>query len=138
MQAISANKYLVDCSNEFSRARFIEGVLTKKEGRQIVTVTKWSRKRSLPQNSYYHGVVVPIILEALREHGYREFTDADVHEHLKDECLKKSIPNEVTGEYITVTGSTAELTTVQFQEYIERVAQYASTKLGCIIPSPNA
>ena len=40
-----------------------------------VTIEKRKRKRSNEQNAYFHGVVVPMVSEAMTEAGWREAVD---------------------------------------------------------------
>lgn len=70
------------------------------DGRYLVKIDK-ANKRSLPQNAYYHGVIVPLVKNGLKDIGYNEVrTNEDAHECLKYLFLKKQIPNENTGEVI--------------------------------------
>ncbi len=90
-----------------------------------------ANKRSLNQNAYYWGVVLPLVKDGLRDIGYREIkTIDDTHEALKYMFLKKQIGNENTGEVIEILGSTAKLTTVNFNEYIEDIAKWCAEFLG--------
>lgn len=107
-----------------------------KDGRYIVKIDNFN-KRSLNQNAYYHGVVVPLVKDGLNEMGYKEIrTNEDAHEVLKSMFLKKQIPNE-HGEFIELNGSTAKLTTVEFMEFKEDIQQWAAEYLGINIPDPN-
>lgn len=107
------------------------------DGRYLVKIDK-ANKRSLPQNAYYHGVIVPLVKNGLKDIGYNEVrTNEDAHECLKYLFLKKQIPNENTGEVIEILGSTAKLTTTEFNLFIEQVAQWCSEYLGFVLPMPN-
>ena len=106
------------------------------DGLHRIAIKKHRKGRSPQQNRYYHGVVVAMITDHLRAQGYNEFTEDLVHEYLKDQFLQRTVVNEQTGEYIKVSGSTASLDTVRFNEYIETVKQYAAERLGLFIPDP--
>jgi len=80
--------------------------------------------RSDIQNNYYWGVVIKIISDEL---GY---TPDEIHEILKYRLLL------VYGEYPYVR-STASLSTVEFEEYLNRIRTWAMLQLGCYIPLPN-
>lgn len=96
------------------------------------------RKRTLNQNSYYWAVVVPIVKDALRDAGYDDVkTPDDVHMILKSTFLKKQIPNRKTGEFLEVTGSTAELTTKEFREFIDEVGKWCAEYLSVCLPAPG-
>lgn len=94
--------------------------------------------RSLSQNAYYWACVLEIVFNGLREIGYREIKDKeDAREVCKDLFLKKKIVNEETGEVMEIHRSTAKLTTVEFNEYIDQIAQWAAEYLNCVILPPN-
>ena len=96
------------------------------------------KQRSLPQNAYYHSIVVEMVREGLRDAGYDEVkTNEDAHEVLKSLFLKKQIVNHNTGEVLEIPGSTVGLTTVQFSEFIEQVWKWSAEFLGIHIPAPN-
>ena len=69
---------LIDAINQF-------------EGKQvIVTIEKAKKKRSNPQNSFWHGVVIPIMQQALKDTGHL-MTNEQTHELLKLRFLKETI-----------------------------------------------
>jgi len=108
-----------------------------KAGRYSIKIDR-ANKRSLNQNNFYWGVVVPLVKEGLKDIGYNEIrTNEQAHETLKFLFLKKQIPNENTGEIIEILGSTAKLTTIEFNLFIEQVAQWCSEFLGFVLPMPN-
>jgi hypothetical protein len=82
------------------------------------------RVRSLPQNKYYWGVVVDLVHQGLVDAGFNEVkTPEDAHEVMKNQFLHQ--------------GSTVDLTTTQFNEYLDQVAQWAAEYLGISIPLPD-
>ena len=96
------------------------------------------KKRSLNQSNYYWGVVIPIVLDGLRDIGYNDVkTSNDTHEILKKLFLRKDFTNGKTGDVIPITGSTAELTTAGFNEFIEDISEWAAEYLSVVIPAPN-
>lgn len=105
-------------------------------GKQVkIKVERKGARRSLPQNSYYHGVVVELVREGLLDCGYSLSHD-ETHYFLKERFNPIEIPGK-DGFVITVPGTTTELNKVEFGEYIERVAQFASEYLGVVIPAPQ-
>ena len=108
---------------EQAMSRFADGPVT-------VRVMAGQRQRSLQQNKYWHGVVVPLFAEHC---GY-DFQEA------KDALALHLIPHEVidikTGEIHTVPGHTAQLTVPQFNELIER-AQRLGAEMNLYVPDPN-
>lgn len=95
--------------------------------------------RSLNQNAYYWHIVVPMVKEGLREMGFDEITSNEhAHGHMKDRFLKKYAHNKNNPEeVIELPGTTTELTTVQFMEFIAAVQKWAAEWLGVTIPDPG-
>lgn len=109
-----------------------------RDGKYLVKITSIKR-RSLSQNNFYWAVVCELVKDALREAGYQEVkTKDDAHEIMKTLFLKKKIVNVNTDEVIEIPGSTAELTTVKFMEYIEEISKWAAEYLGLVIPEPSS
>ncbi|MBO9151906.1 hypothetical protein ACFOTA_06785 [Chitinophaga sp. GCM10012297] len=108
-----------------------------KDGTYLVKVS--ARKvRSLHQNAYYWGVVCDMVKDGLIEAGFAEVSSPDdAHEVLKGLFLKREIVSLETGEVLTGSKSTTELTTLEFNTYIEKIQHWAAEYLGISIPSPN-
>lgn len=107
------------------------------EGKYLVRVEAF-KKRSLPQNAYYWGIVVPMVKQGLKDIGYNEVkTNEDAHEIMKHIFLKKPVKNEINGDEIVIAGSTADLKTVAFNAFLEEVWQWAAEYLNIQIPAPN-
>lgn len=106
------------------------------DGRYLLRIEK-KNKRSNNQNNYYWACVVQLVFEGLRDAGYNEVEDAtDAHEILKNLFLKKQIANN-DGLMIEKIGTTTKLTTIEFNEYLEKIYQWASEYLSVYIPPPN-
>lgn len=106
-------------------------------GRNIlVKFEKRGSKRSLPQNRYYHGIVVQSVMLGLRDVGYHMSHD-ETHFFLKQKFNPVQIPGN-GGAVIELPGTTTQLNKVEFGEYIERIAQWAAEYLGIVIPPANA
>ncbi|SEV88556.1 hypothetical protein SAMN05428988_0119 [Chitinophaga sp. YR573] len=96
------------------------------------------KPRSPLQNEYYWGVVCDMVREGLYDTGYREVkTKADAHQIMKMLFLKKKKYNHKTGKVKEYIGSTANLSTVEFNTYIEEIIQWAVEYLNIQIPLPN-
>ena len=102
----------------------------KLEGQKVVlSLEKWRKNRSLNENSYLWGVVIPLIAEHL---GYQ---DNDT------ESLWAAIKLEV-GHYnlvgsIKVPKASNSLNTVEFEKLMSMVRTWASSELQVYIPLPN-
>ena len=106
-------------------------------GRNIlVKFERRGSKRSLPQNRYYHGVVVQSVMLGLREIGYSLSHD-ETHFFLKQKFNPVQIPNK-EGEAIELPGSTTQMNKTDFGEYIDRIAQWAAEYLSVVIPPANS
>lgn len=99
---------------------------------------KKGHKRSLPQNSYLHGVLIPCFREALNGVGYDEVrTDEQAKEIIKQMFLKVQVTNEETGEVLEYVKNTSELTKFETSELYEAVWKFSAEHLNYIIPSPQ-
>ncbi len=101
-----------------------------------VTLEERKKIRSLSQNAYYWGVVIPAIVNLFNEHGNNVCAE-QVHEFLKDEVGKLtetvSLPD---GELKKISGSSAALKAHEFELYLERVRAWAAS-WEVAIPLPN-
>lgn len=106
-------------------------------GRNIlVKFERRGSKRSLPQNRYYHGIVVQSVMLGLREIGYTMSHD-EVHFFLKQKFNPVQIPGN-GGAVIELPGTTTQLNKTEFSDFIERIAQWAAEYLSVVIPPANS
>lgn len=94
----------------------------------FITIEKITKKkmRSLQQNAYYWGVVIDILAN---ETGY---TKDEMHEALKVKFLQyENVPG------LPTMRSSTDLSTVEFETYMEMIRRWASQDLGIVIPEPN-
>jgi len=118
------------------RSSFLQDVSKFKDGDYVITVEKRKKKRSVEQNRYYWGVIVPLVLEGLTEAGWR-YTIDQVHEDLKRDFNIVEIVNEVSGEIRKTIGSTTEMSTSQMLNYFAKITQWAAEYLNVQIPEPG-
>jgi len=119
------------------RAKFLEAVKSLRDGRYSLTIERKYRKRSNPQNAFYHAVIIPLVLQGLKDLGFADFDKDKTHDLIKFKFLKKEIVSE-HGEVIETVGSTAKLTTSEFMELISDITQWAFEYLGVTIPEPGS
>jgi hypothetical protein len=106
------------------------------DGSYLVKIDN-SKKRSNDQNSYYWGIVVPLVFKGLKDAGFDEVkTVEDAHLIMKSLFLKKFIPGK-DGEGMEIVRSTTDLKTIEFSEFLLSVWQWAAEYLGVQIPEPN-
>jgi hypothetical protein len=107
------------------------------EGKKIqVTIEKRKRKRTSGkhdekgnQNGYLHGVVLPICSKEL---GY-------TIEEMKEIFIQMFSPYKIVefaGKKIEIKKRTSEMTTVEFNEFIELIF-LKMAEIGIVIPSPQ-
>lgn len=106
-------------------------VLKMMKGTKLIKIEKYSKKRSNPQNRYYHGVVLKYLSETTG------FSVSEMHEVLKAKFLPYERANRVTSEVVQFGRSTTELNTLQYEEFLEQVRIWAINELDCFIPLPN-
>ena len=100
------------------------------EGQEVQAIIRRPQRiRSQNENKYYWGIVVEMISN---ETGQDKET---IHNVLKDLFLKERI--FLKNKEYEVIKSTAELTTIQFEEFLRQCRQWASMELGIYVPEPN-
>ena len=118
---VNRGKFIPSDPKEFSKA------FLHHEGKPVVvSVKRKTRDRSNQQNRYYWGVVIKILGDHF---GY---TDLEMHEALKFEFLRV----EEQGKPITCK-STSQLSTVEFEQYLENVKRWAVQEYHTYIPDPG-
>jgi hypothetical protein len=107
-------------------------------GKHRVSVVRYRRRRSDQQNAYMWGVVLPYVAAGFQEAWGESLTSEEVHEFLKKAFLPtRTIVDKRTGEEVAIPATTTRLSTVEFMEYIERIAKFSAERLGVAIPLPN-
>lgn len=110
--------------------KIYQSLMRRWAGKEIIlTIEEKKNRRSLRQNAYYWGVVIPLIAE------YTGYSENDIHDLLKTMFLKKYIV--LNGKEKTIIRSTSELTTAEFAEYLKKIVQWAWDKLQIVIPEPE-
>lgn len=120
-----------------SRSAFIKDLQCFNDMEVVVTVEKRKKKRSSPQNRYYHGCVIPSLRHAMEAKGCLIQSNEIVHLLCKFKFLKGEIVNTATGEVIPTIGSTTKLSTLDFENYLEQIRAYAASEYDCVIALPN-
>lgn len=100
-----------------------------------VTVKRLRATRSLLQNAYYWGVVVQLLSE------HTGYTPDEMHDVLKAKFIPKRLAvcdgNGVVVDEFVLGGSTREMNTIEFGEYMETIREWAAETLDVVIPDPN-
>jgi NinB protein len=120
-----------------NRNLFIDAIKSFEGKGIVITIEKRKNKRSNPQNAFFHGIVLPLVYNGLKELGHT-MPLADVKDLLKLKFLKVPIfANEETGEITEKIKNTSELTTTEFMEFVSEIQRWSIENLGVNIPDPN-
>lgn len=106
-------------------------------GQFEVIVRKKRKHRSLQQNNYYWGVVVPLVRDGLKDSGIMIVTTEITHEFLKMKFLERIKIYDNSGEVTEIPGSTKDLTTSEMMDYIATIQIWGADFLNVNIPDPN-
>ena len=110
----------------FNNPDGFEKYLWKLNDKSVDVVVRLPRKdRSNSQNRYMWGVVYELLSEAI---GY---TPNEIHDTMRMLFLQDNLRK------IPTLRSTTELTTVEMENYLEQIRQWAAEELNCVIPLPN-
>lgn len=95
-------------------------------------------KRSGQQNRYLHGVMLPIIRDALKDAGWNNIkTIDDAKDFVKVKFLKYDMVNEQTGEAVEMYRNTSALTKLQFMELVQDVQIWLLEFFQIELPLPG-
>lgn len=108
--------------------------LLSHSGKWEFVIQKKFKKRSLPANAYFHGVVLPMIAE---ETGMDEL---EVKAFLKAKFLSKEVAvagKDNQWDTARIVGRTSQTDGYTFGLFLEKCIAWASQFLGCEIPPPD-
>jgi len=100
-----------------------------------ITIRLYHKTRSLEQNAYYWGIVLPTIQSFIRDHRGDDYSCEDVHEWYREQYLE-SRPVTIKGKTVIARPSTTKLSTKEFSDYLELVIHHAAEN-GIVIPPPD-
>ena len=123
--------------DKYDRPMFLNLISKERNKEVVVRVVLSGKIRSNEQNRYYHGVVVPLIQSAMVETTGEVLTREEVHQFLKMQCNWREHVNASTGVCLKVPHTTTDLSTVEFEDYMERCRMFAAEYLDTVIPLPN-
>lgn len=132
---MSKTELIIDMSNPREKAAILDKI-RQLQGMYRFEVSKYHKRRTDRQNRYYWPAFVQAFADHLRAQG-DDITDEDAHEILKAKFLRKHVIDMNTGEVLEFPGSTAQLSTVEFNEYLDRCATWLSEFFGLDIPDPE-
>ena len=108
------------------------------EGKQcLITVERFSKKRSLAQNSFIH-LLFQIFADSFNETTGNDFSMQKMKDWMKKMFLTEPLVDENTGEIIgEYVRHTADLKTVEMMSFLDKVVQYAQEEWNIKLPLPN-
>ena len=119
------------------RAKFDEDLKKYFTGKHVeITIQKKRKKRSLMQNNFYWGVVIPILYEGWKDMGH-DTSKEQIHEFNLKEFNFIEVVNEKTGEVKRMPQSSTVMTTSQFMDFLSSIQRFAAEFLNIQIPDPN-
>lgn len=125
----AAVKTLPDCLGEL--------IVRKKYNRRSSKTYHDDGSEGLGQNGYYHAVIVPAYQAGVYDEQRRIIDHKAAHEELKWNCNYEEVVNEETGVVARYARSTADMTTVEFEEYLERCRVFVMEWFGVDCPLPG-
>jgi len=123
--------------NIAKRNDFIKAIQSFNDCSVNIIIEKQYKKRSEQENKYYWGGIIPFFRQ-----GYKDTTGQDIdsetaHNTLKNECNYNELINTKTGEVKKIPKSTAQLTTVEFEEYLQKCREFIYEWFGIDTPLPG-
>jgi len=109
---------------------FQEYVKKLPDGIFVCNIKKWFKKRSLNQNDFYWGVIIPKLSE------YFCITPSEVHDEIKYKFLRVTWVG-IGWEEISKTMSTTTLNTKEWEEYIDRIRKWIIEEYNITLPLPH-
>jgi hypothetical protein len=122
---------VIDFSKREDKTRLYETLKGLKPCSYWVELKQFRDTRSNRQNAYYWGVVIKILSD------HTGFDPEEMHEVLKQKFLTKFVVIQSTAEEVKITRSTSNLSTEEFEKYMEDVRRFSIQDLDCFIPLPG-
>ena len=104
-----------------------------------LSISVFRPKRTLAQNRYLHGVVVPTVIGWAYENTGIEYSIDEIKQFIYEHVLKqRNVLKQVLGVEVSVHTFKrfSEMTTVEFNDAVEFLQGYFAPK-GCHIPNPT-
>lgn len=128
-------EFIVDMANPREKSMVLDKVRGLNKGFHRIEIVAYRARRSDRQNRYYWPCFVQPFGDYLRE-AKPQFTDEMAHEVLKRMFLEVSECDHRTGVVYSYVRSSADLSTVEFNEYLDKVAAMLATDCGFSVADP--
>jgi hypothetical protein len=133
---VDEQEFSVDFTSDVSKRRlwaFLKGC----RGKWRITAVRWRQRRTDRQNRYYWPAFVTPFLAYLNEENGESHTKLSAHEILKGRFLRSTFIHKETGEAFDFTRSTTDLSTGEFNNYLDQCAAFLAEYCGIIVPEPS-
>lgn len=108
------------------------------EGKDLlITFEKPKKQRSNNQNRYYHGVLIPILQNCIKESWGEIWSREKTHDFCKLQFNFIERVNESTGEIVRVPKSTTENTTTDQEDLHFEIRNFIREWFNTEVPLPN-
>jgi len=108
------------------------------EGKKIdITFERSRKKRSNEQNRYYWGVIIPMFQQGVNDCFGEIWDIKNTHEHLKSTFNREEKVNKKTAEVVQLLKSTSENSTIEMEEYHDKIREWMRENMDIICPLPN-
>lgn len=132
MKPIYADGIITEGRLKLANPSQFKATIAHLKGEVRIKVFKKEKPRSLNQNSYYWGVVIKMICDSTGE-----MEPERVHDALKMKFWTIPVGDGRFGRALLTPGSTTDMSTVQFEEYVEKCRLFAAQELNITIPIPG-
>ena len=106
-----------------------------------ITLCTFHRQRTLSQNRYCWGVIVPTVKGWLKETQGETYTKDEVYYYVNAKALgRRVIIKEVAGEEVPILEGKrfSQMTTVEFAEAVDKIVEYfGELGLEILLPKPK-
>ena len=108
------------------------------EGKEVViTFDKPKKKRSNNQNSFYWGVLIPLMQSGAKDLWGEVWSIDKAHKHLSNKFVFHESVNEKNGLITQTPKSTTELTTTGWEVFMTEIRIYLLEDFDINAPEPN-
>ena len=115
---------------ELNDKKLYDEYLKTLEGDVVLTVKKPEKPRSNAENRYYWHCIVEVLAKELFGDGPE--AKKEMHDALREKFLGRH-----TEQGLRLIQSTTSLCTVQFEQYLKEIREWASADLHIYLPLPN-
>jgi hypothetical protein len=115
---------------DWQKAQVAKFLATRNGKSVLLKISAQTSPRSVRQNAYYWGVCLTLVA-ASTGHATEE-----IHKAAKDILLPRRFIKLGSRE-VEVTKTTCDLTTTEFELYLNQFRAWAENELGVTIPLPN-